>query len=101
AFRMIDCAILISGCFFYFNIMTEKEIWKDIPNYEGYYQASNLGRVKSLDRAITRKSGAGKLLKGKILNPTMNNGYKQVRLAMKGRKRTFRFSQLVAMAFIV
>ena len=80
--------------------MTENEIWKDIPNYEGYYQASNLGRVKSLDRARTCKSGEGKLLKGKMLNPVMNNGYKQVRLAMKGRKKTFRFSQLVAMAFL-
>ena len=27
-----------------------KEIWKDIPNYEGYYQASNLGRIKGLRR---------------------------------------------------
>ena len=27
-----------------------KEIWKDIPNYEGYYQISSLGRVKSLER---------------------------------------------------
>ena len=26
----------------------EEEIWRDIPNYEGYYQASNLGRIKSL-----------------------------------------------------
>ena len=81
-------------------IEKENEIWKDIPRYEGHYQVSNLGRVKSSDRARTCKSGAGKLLKGKMLNPAMNNGYKQVRLAMKGRKRTFRFSQLVAMAFL-
>ena len=36
----------------------EKEIWKDIPDYEGIYQVSNLGRIKSLDRYVKRgKSG--------------------------------------------
>lgn len=81
-------------------IEKEKEIWKNIPGYEGYYQASDLGRVRSLDRVIAYKSGASKLLEGNMLNPTMNNGYKQVTLAMKGRKKVFRISQLVAMAFL-
>lgn len=78
----------------------EKEIWKDVPGYEGYYQVSNMGRVRSLDRVITYKSGARKLLKGKMLSPAMSNGYKQVALRMKGRRKTFKFSQLVAMAFL-
>jgi hypothetical protein len=30
----------------------EEEIWKDVPEYEGYYQASTEGRVKSLDRIV-------------------------------------------------
>ena len=80
--------------------MIKKEIWKDVPGYEGYYQVSNMGKVRSLDRIITYKSGASKLLKGKVLNPAMNDGYKQVILTMKGRKKTFRISQLVAMAFL-
>lgn len=33
----------------------ENEIWKDIPGFEGLYQVSNLGRVKSLQRVITRE----------------------------------------------
>lgn len=33
----------------------ENEIWKDIPGFERLYQVSNLGRVKSLQRVITRK----------------------------------------------
>ena len=81
-------------------IEKEKEIWKDVPGYEGHYQASDLGRVRSLDRIITYKSGASKLLKGKVLSPRMNSGYKKVDLAMEGRKKTFKFSQLVAMAFL-
>ena len=37
--------------------MTQKEVWKDVPGYEGYYQASNLGRVKSLDRRVEFSDG--------------------------------------------
>jgi len=37
------------------------EVWKDIKGYEGLYQVSNLGRVKSLERTITRKDGKGYL----------------------------------------
>ena len=40
------------------------EIWKDIVGYEGYYQVSNLGRVKSLDRVITNKMGVVRNFKG-------------------------------------
>ena len=34
-----------------------KEVWKDIKGFEGFYQVSNMGRVKSLERTITRKDG--------------------------------------------
>ena len=34
----------------------KKEIWKDIPGYEGLYQASNLGRIKSLDKVVFQKA---------------------------------------------
>ena len=32
-----------------------EEIWKDVPEYEGFYQASNLGKVRSLDRLVSSK----------------------------------------------
>ena len=44
--------------------MNNMEIWKDIPNYEGYYQVSNLGNVRSIDRVIKNRK-AEYLLKGK------------------------------------
>ena len=34
------------------------EIWKDIKGYEGHYQVSNMGRVKSLERIVIRKNGS-------------------------------------------
>lgn len=36
------------------------EIWKDIPEYKGMYQASNLGRIRSMDREITQLANGGK-----------------------------------------
>ena len=40
-----------------------KEVWKDIKNYEGLYQVSNLGRVKSLDRVVYQKNSFGNIQK--------------------------------------
>ena len=46
------------------------EIWKDIPGYEGKYQASNLGRIRSLDREIGVAGVKGhKTMKGRVLRP--------------------------------
>ena len=51
--------------------MEQEEVWKDIPQYENYYQVSNLGRIKSLDRLYN-----GRNLKGKILKLSPNKfGY--------------------------
>lgn len=91
--------IFLSG-FCFFNIMGEKEIWKDVPGYEGYYQASNLGRVRSLDRIITYSNGYDRFYKGGVMNGSVNNGYRQTALHINGIRRNFKFSQLVAMAFL-
>ena len=46
------------------------EIWKDIPGYEGKYQASSLGRIRSLDRQVgTPGLVGGKFMKGRVLRP--------------------------------
>lgn len=69
-----------------------KEIWKDVSGYEGYYQASNLGRIKSLKR---------KNKKGKILKPWIScHGYKCVRLSKNGQLKSFSVHQLIAIAFL-
>ena len=70
----------------------EKEIWKDIPNYEGLYQASNLGRVKSLERSYRRKE--------KILKPGINQyGYYQVALCKQSIVKRYLVHRLVWEAF--
>lgn len=79
-----------------------KEIWKDIKDFEGRYQISNLGRVKSLTRTITEKNtGKTYVLYGKILKERhMSNGYIQACLC-KNSKYTYKYvHRLVAQAFI-
>ena len=69
------------------------EIWKDIIGYEGIYQVSNLGRVKSLNYNHTNKT---QLLKqGKD-----SSGYFVVSLYLSGNKTTKKVHQLVAIAFL-
>jgi len=83
--------------------MSEKEveIWKDIPDYEGYYQASNLGRIRSLDRTVPYRNRYERFYKGRIKKVNVRNkGYKIYTLNINGVYRTFLGSQLVAMAFL-
>lgn len=48
---------------------TSCEIWKDIPGYEGKYQVSNEGRIRSMDRLVRCAHGASRLVRGRILKP--------------------------------
>ena len=74
-----------------------KEIWKNIKGYEGLYQVSNLGRVKSLER----KDNLGRKVNEKILkNRNATHGYIAVILSKDSNKKTYRVHRLVAEAFI-
>ena len=74
------------------------EIWKDIPGFEGDYQVSSEGRVRSLDRIVHCKNGAAKKYKGRmlVLKPNVG-GYLSLRL---GRGNPVMVHQLVALVFI-
>ena len=54
--------------------MRTNELWKPIPKYEGIYQVSNFGRVKSLDRWVTCKNGNRQRRKERILKLRKNRG---------------------------
>ena len=80
---------------------TEKEVWKDVVGYEGYYQVSNLGRVKRLSRYITSKNGVTRYWRGRILAQTENpDGYMTVILSKEGKSTILGVHRVVAEAFI-
>lgn len=78
----------------------EKEIWKDILGFEGLYQASNLGRIKSLERFRKGKNGSSVPVKERIFKPSINrNGYYQVCLHKQSIQKTYRVNRLIYEAF--
>ena len=82
-----------------------KEIWKDIKGYEGYYQVSNFGQVRSVDREIVNEGNRGKSktshYKGRILSAgERNKGYLMVVLTKNSKMKSFAVHRLVAQAFI-
>ena len=81
--------------------MNNTEIWKDIPGYEGIYQVSDIGNVKSLGREVLRNGKYPIKIKEKILKPSPNSeGYLLVVLCNNGLKKTMKVHILVAMAFL-
>ena len=77
------------------------EEWKAIKGYEGLYEVSNLGRVKSLERKVKHPIVREKTIKEKILKYNIdNNGYLYVTLYKDGKSKSFKVHRLVAIAFI-
>lgn len=78
-----------------------EEIWKDIENYNGIYQISNLGNIKSLGRKVIQKNGKVIYLKTRILKPVITkNGYLQTILSKSKKTERKYVHRLVAQAFI-
>ena len=77
-----------------------KEIWKDITGYEGLYQVSSDGRVKSLERYVPDWRGGDKIQKERILKPIVyKDGYLYVNLYANGKQKKFLVHRLVCTAF--
>ena len=73
------------------------EIWKPVVGYEGLYEVSSLGRVRSLDRY----DGRGHRISGCFLKPIINlKGYCRIGLSKDGKAKMFQLHRLVAEAFI-
>ena len=82
-----------------------KEEWKDIKDYEGYYQVSNFGQVRSIGRWIEKVTCHGgtcqQYLEGRIRKATpMNKGFLTLVLSKEGIHENFLVHRLVAIAFI-
>lgn len=78
----------------------EKEEWKDIKGYEGFYKVSNLGNIKSVDRIIKRKTSEMKI-KGRQMSQCLgNSGYPMINLCINGSCKRHLVHRIVATAFL-
>lgn len=75
--------------------MTEE--WRPVVGYEGSYEVSSMGNIRSLDRLNVR----GSWINGRLMKLTMDqNGYTRVGLCIKGERTTYYVHRLVAQAFV-
>jgi hypothetical protein len=78
-----------------------EEVWKPVKGYEGIYEVSNLGRVRSLDRYVERKNGYILPCKGSLIMPIHHkSGYIYIGLTKDGKKHNLKMHRIVAEAFI-
>ena len=81
--------------------MPAVEQWKPVHGYEGIYEVSSHGRVRSLDRTVTYSDGRVCRLKGKALRtPPNQDGYPRANLSAQGKSQVRHVHALVAEAFI-
>jgi hypothetical protein len=77
------------------------EQWRDVNEWEGFYQVSNIGRYRSVNRILTSKTGKKSYRRGVVKKPWVNNeGYKTARLNRNGRTYCTTVHKLVARAWL-
>lgn len=81
--------------------MDNLEVWLDIKGYEGHYQVSSFGRVKSLARIVESRKGVFGNKKEKFLSDwDCGKGYRKVKLSKSGIDKSIRVHRLVAQTFL-
>lgn len=76
------------------------ENWKAIVGYEGYYEASDLGRVRGVERYVKTKGGGVKLVRSDFLTPHKGRGdYLHVVLCRHGQMKTTKVHKIILEAF--
>lgn len=82
-------------------IVMTHEIWKSVKGYEGLYEVSNLGRVRSVDRTVSGSNGSLRHIKGKHRTPHLSNtGYYLCDLYKENKRKNVLLHRMVAEAFI-
>lgn len=82
------------------------EIWKDVIGYEGLYQVSNTGKVRSIERTFTMENRWGSKIemqvkaKELVISKYKNYGYTYCSLCKEGKAKKFKMHRLIAIHFI-
>ena len=75
------------------------EVWRAVGGFEGLYEVSSLGRVRSLERVVPMRNGCRKTVKERILRPALVQGYPTLALWRDNRQTMARVHRLVCAAF--
>lgn len=78
----------------------QKNYWKPVCDYEGYYEISILGEVRGIERMVVTEKGLRTIKGKKIKTRIYNDGYVEIRLSIDGKKKTTFLHILLAKAFI-
>lgn len=76
------------------------ELWKEVDGFDGYYEVSDKGRVKSLDRVIKHSNGVCHNVKGRMLKPIFFGNYHGVQMCNHGKLKKKYIHRLVAETFV-
>lgn len=78
-----------------------KEVWKDIEQFDNQYQISNIGRIRSKHKLITKSNGSTYTRRAKILKPSISkDGYVKGAISLMNKMFPYTIHRLVAIAFI-
>lgn len=78
-----------------------EERWLPVPTWEGVYEVSDLGRVRSVDRVIRFKDGRQRVYRGRILKPNrLPTGHLALKLSVRPRREMAQIHALVMLAFV-
>ena len=75
------------------------ELWTAIPGYDGFYEVSNYGNIRSLTRAVPYGRHKNMVYKGRDLKQFISGSYLSVKLARAGVLKTMYTHELVLLAF--
>lgn len=78
----------------------DREEWRDVKGFEGFYMISSLGNIKSCERKVIRGDGKTLPLQEKVLKQSLRNGYPCATLWNGGKAKNVKIHRLVAEAFI-
>jgi hypothetical protein len=81
----------------------ETEIWEDVPGFDGIYQASTAGKIRSYDNYRHCKNGATKFYKGKVLQPKLFKGRNYLTVFLYGNgkmKKAESVHRIIAQTFL-
>jgi len=79
----------------------QKEVWLPVKGYEGFYEVSNLGRLKGVERSVKHPKGGYRVVKEKFFKLNIDScGYYTVRLSSFGFAKSFRIHVLVCESFL-